>query len=295
MTYTTFSLNFTFVVFCLTLGFIVNGNSIIKTFNLNWECENCGDARNYPFIFHMVRKAMFQGSREVYLNFDNSWIDEALIYGQHVIVRNINREKLSEYSMPPDIKSPSDLITSRKSREVYYVVISLPSHENILPDFELPYREALKIDYFLTHNPCWIPIHDPPVRQYGAEHPIHEQDVRGSSEPTCDNHPKRADLPVPDLYLMTDSQRDGIYEYSSIFLRLPVMHFKATCTLYTHVTQVQFPKNCPPANDNTTVYVSHLGSIGWANCVVSHSFMFSQLNLMFFSFSIPCWIVLSKL
>jgi hypothetical protein len=122
--------------------------------------------------------------------------------------------------------------------EVFQVIYSLPAP---LPSGggsykPLSFADADVIDQFLTKNPCWIPIHDPPVAIPGE---------------------------VPE----TTAHHAGIYDYTVILVRLPAFWFHSTCQLYTLVTKKQFPEKCPTAADISKVKAYWLGNIGWANCV----------------------------
>lgn len=236
-----------------------------KIINSRWECHNCGDDRNAHYIFNIVRRSIYRESREVYLNFDHSWLDIVLDQESKVIVQNVNRELLSEYVLPDYLEPPANLTSDRSVKETYYFIISLPSDTQ--SDIPLPYRDALKIDKFLTNNPCWIPLKDPPVRIYTADYPI-QLDVPDNSQlPTCDNHPEIANRTAPHIFAMNNSELTHLYKYSVVLARLPAMNFHATCAFYTKITRHQFRQHCPTPAENASVAVYHLGSIGWSHCV----------------------------
>lgn len=275
-TITIYALIYSLVSSILPVSFL--DATSLNDINVKWSCEACGDPRNNPYIFDMVRRAMYSESREVYLNFDHSWIDDALLYNKHnVIVKIINRGLLCDYQVP-DFNT-NGFSSSHNVKETYIIAISLPSGIDHLLQLHnrrdhgdpkrlsmLPYREALKIDKFLTLNPCWIPLHDPLVRRYTENYTIAADVSDNSQLPTCSNHPELATMQVPSLYLLSRSQLNIVYKFTAIFAKLPQMHFKSTCMLYTYITQRQFPQRCPSLKDNgTAVWVGLLGNIGWTH------------------------------
>jgi hypothetical protein len=96
-----------------------------KSIDETWECRGCGDERNHHYIFNIVRRAMYRESREVYLNFDHSWIDTALMLDSKVIVYNVNRELLSEHMMPDFVEPPEKFLDDRTVKETYFALVSL--------------------------------------------------------------------------------------------------------------------------------------------------------------------------
>ena len=195
--------------------------------NQDWECQECGDESQKANIFGMVRHAMYTESREVYLNFDHSWIDNALKPRQPVTVRSIKRENLADYKMPERIDPPG-----RDRDERYHVVISLPPENS--ENRPLTFSEAKPIENFLKLNPCWIPLHDPPVDIMKTFTPSNILDQSGTVV------------------------RSNPYEYSAIFIRMPAFPFHSTCLLYTEIAKRQYPATCPD-KDSDKVHVSHLG------------------------------------
>lgn len=133
-----------------------------------------------------------------------------------------------------------------EAAEKFYVLVSLPSKA-----FDLDSVFDLNaIDGFLTKNPCWIPVHEPQI-------------------PSLD----------PGV-----SEYSHLYGRSAIFIRLPTFPYHSTCLLYSLITRIQFPNECPTNTSN--VLVNHLGkrknpigidlqchelidtgNIGWANCL----------------------------
>jgi len=207
--------------------------------NQQWECSGCpGDDGAKQRIYGMVRRAVYVESREVYLNFDHSWMERVLKTGTKVQVHHIEREKLSSISMPREENPPE-----RAKDEKFQVVYSPASS---LADLSLP--EAESIDSFLMHNPCWMPLHDPPVRlptPRGAENSSSTGSIHG----------------VPE------------YLYSAILIRLPAHGFYSTCMLFSYMTEKQNPAECPSKDKEGVmggegeISVNWLGNIGWANAL----------------------------
>jgi hypothetical protein len=202
--------------------------------NENWKCSSgCpNDVNMTGQILGMVRHALYTENREVYLAYDHSWIDSMLGPKAKVNVVGVPRDKLASH-IAADYHSPDF-----EKDEVFQVIYSLPPS---LPSGggsykPLSFADADVIDQFLTKNPCWIPIHDPPVAIPGE---------------------------VPE----TTAHHAGIYDYTVILVRLPAFWFHSTCQLYTLVTKKQFPEKCPTAADISKVKAYWLGNIGWANCV----------------------------
>jgi len=190
----------------------------------NWVCIDCGqNPAMIDHIYGVVRRAMHTESRETYLNFDHSWIDEALKSAgeKKVIVQLVHREKLHRHV----VTSPDTTTTTTfdEDKDHVYVVVSLPVVIPTQADAHagLPYREALKIDQFLTSNPCWMPLRDPVVRMYSAEYPI-ENDLPDlpSKLPTIAEHPELLDTPIIDLPSLSMSELNHVYQMSAVFIRL---------------------------------------------------------------------------
>ena len=196
--------------------------------NKDWEeCVDCGDEWEKEIIYGMIKHAIYTESREVYLNFDHSWLDRAVIEGRKFVIKNVKRKELSSLVMPA--YEPPET----EAQEKFYVVISKAhDEENIGP---LNQEDAEIIDEFLTHNPCWIPIKDPAVSLY-----------KGKTDP---------------------DKRYNKYEGSAIFIRLPAYGYHSTCQLYQYIHDKQFPEKCPSKDEDDKVWVNWLGNIGWANCV----------------------------
>lgn len=220
--------------------------------NQNWECDDCAglndDAKQR--VYGMVRHALYSESREVYLNLDHSWMDRALRTRAKVRVRVVPRDKLGSVAMAgenaPD--KPED--------EQFSVVYSPPASSEALD------RAAAEvIDKFLLHNPCYVPLHDPPVR-LGSSNNSSSSSSGGSSEDE-----------ESSLALRLQQQAHGSdYVFSSIFIRLSAHPFHPTCQLYTYITDKQNPPSCPPFSDaikngDAAVAVNWLGNIGWANAL----------------------------
>ena len=98
-----------------------------------------------------MRHAISTEPREVYFNFDHSWMDDVLSVRQAVSVVNIERNKLK------------DLRLDSLGGNEYQIVISSQTKENF------DSKDTASIDSFLTNNPCWISLHDPTVLDNKAE------------------------------------------------------------------------------------------------------------------------------
>lgn len=197
--------------------------------NQNWECDDCGD--NKSIIFGVVRHALYSESREVYLNFDHTWMDKVLNTRENVVVKNVKRESLANYKAHDTISSPDS-----DRDETYHIVVSL--HPESSQNEPLSEYDADILDNFLTLNPCWIPIHEPPIYLRS-----NSSSVTGSS-----------------------LSQQLFFEYSVVFIRLPSFPFHSTCQLYTMISKIQNPSECP-SKDSEQVQANYLGNIGWANCL----------------------------
>lgn len=103
----------------------------------------CGERR--ADIFKFLMKSLSTDSREVYLNFDHSWLNKVL-FSKYVEIRKLNRENLGSFR--DDLSLDQD----------FKFIVSF--QDEITP---LGHIESEVIDEFLTNNPCWIPLHDPVV------------------------------------------------------------------------------------------------------------------------------------
>ena len=199
--------------------------------NQNWDCVKCGDDNSTATIFGMVRHALYTQNRDVYLPFDHSWIDTMLGTREKVVVTNVPRSELAGY------ESAQYKAANLPVDEVYQVIVSFPISDNNLNP--LSYEETEVIDNFLTYNPCWIPIHEPPVK-------------------------------LGDFSDVQSGRRSSIFEHTAIFVQLPSYPFYATCLFFKLVTKMQFPVQCPSPSETTTITTLKqypLGNIGWANLI----------------------------
>jgi len=138
-------------------------------------------------------------------------------------------------------------------REAFHVVVSLPPATSAAatettaaaaaaaaaavqyPPFD---TEVRPVDVFLRNNPCFLPLHDPPVNV--------TRETRDYAE----------------IY------GGPLYRRSAVFVRLPALHFYATCRMYTFITRQQNPAVCPdPATQADKYFPWALGTIGWTNTV----------------------------
>ena len=216
-----------------------------------WICLNCIDGNQSRQVFGMVRHAMQFESREVYLPFDHSWIDtRALDLHARVVVTLVPRQDLTtmdynvfavKTSFPGNDHRSLDDTEMDPLKEVFHVVVSLPPPATSTataptmknyPDFV---AEVKPVDTFLRRNPCFIPLHDPPV------------DV-GKDE-------------------SVEAFGGPVYRHSAVFIRLPALHFYSTCQLYTLVTQLQHPEICPTLSETDKYLPAAVGTIGWSNAV----------------------------
>ena len=177
--------------------------------NQKWECHNCeGISKN--IIFGFVRKAIATEYRDIYFNFDYSWMDKLLLKDKKVIVINIERISLFKFQENAlNITAPSE-----RHKEIYYIVISLGKNKE-----KLSFTPANEIDSFLFNNPCWIPIHDPPVVKLVAKQNFQDGFNKRMSDQLVHNY------------------NNSDYYRSAIFVRLPYFTFGATCSFYTYLSR----------------------------------------------------------
>lgn len=194
----------------------------------NWECIQCdASTHSTETLYSLIRHALRHESREIYLNFDNSWMESILDSKTTTSVYFIPRDMLASTTFPA-FDPPG-----RQSDERFRIAITLDSPSK----GPLSQSDTESIDDFLANNPCWIPLHEPPLAIKGLE------------------------LEATNLL----SKSNSIYEYSTIFVRMPAFWLHSTCLLYTDITRRQFPKDCPTSED--AAQANWLGNIGWANCV----------------------------
>ena len=274
------------IIFLFEL-FNYNIDAFRGNINLNkyWSCNNCGSEIQQAKIFGMIRQALALESREVYLNFDHSWIDKLLVTGSKVVVTSINRQRLSVYKYASMIKH-HNVEYDNGIGEIYHILVSLGE--------SITTADMSVIDSFLSNNPCFIPMKDPDVgfmnhlnttNNFGT---TYYSDPRStirklSSSKKSHNHNIPSSTTQHDINHVSSS---GNYSDAAIFVQLPRQNFHATCLLYTLITEKQFPKsNCPlpiltttnESVDNTMRMVTKytnpkllgqwLGNIGWSNNV----------------------------
>ena len=224
--------------------------------NQAWECDDCpADDGSKRRIYGMVRHAMYTENREVYLNFDHSWMDRALKTRAKVRVKIVPRDKLGAIIMP-NVDNPPD----HYKDEQYFVVYSPPLNRDSADLLSM--QDAEVLDSFLLHNPCWMPLHDPPVRLAGNSSSSDDISA-GGGENGGD-----ASLNVR----MQQHVQGKEYMLSAIFIRLAGHPYHPTCLMYSYITDKQNPETCPAFKDDIkngdgAVAVNWLGNIGWANAL----------------------------
>jgi hypothetical protein len=242
--------------FCAHLLFLIIHVAGFDHLNANhaWQCENCGDLDEVALIFGIVRRAIYTESREVYLNFDHSWMDNILASSSRVVIKRIDIKELANAQIAADTATDKSL-----HDQTFTIVVALPNanlrSSTIPPSTMTQFVDGsgVAIDSFLKLNPCYIPLHDPIVPAASA--------VRARGSKTGQT-----------------AAEAQLYDLSTVIVRLPTYPFTPTCTLYSFITKKQFPAICPTADEKTSngdrkVHVNWLGMIGWANClhpVVDH-------------------------
>ena len=229
-------------------------------------CENFNQ-EGIRSLFGIIRHAMIAESREVYLSFDHSWMERALERYANVDIIHVQRHELATFIHTRD-KSTTKPVGARwldgripkqspRHIETFHVVVSLsPEYYATISASENKNKSVVimsdsqqsEVDQFLTMNPCFIPLKDPPVTTWDAvEYP---------------------NITLDALALSYDDP------HAVVLMELPLSQFNATCNYYTLITQRQFPKTCPEiADQNTTgtprdkYYAYYLNDVGWANCM----------------------------
>ena len=228
----------------------------------NWRCgRGCIDGGdNATSIFRHVHRALKQQAvRELYLLLDHSWIDRLLEPSTRVVVNIIPRDLLATTKL---LQQDSE---TTEGEERYIVVYSPPSEQHRSKGGYpvLMKSEASMIDTFLTLNPCFIPLHDPPVTldDTSLKQPLgpisisNKNKVHTSTATTMDGTTRSMQQELLD------------YEHSAIFIRLPSFPYHATCKLYNIITTIQFPSHCPEPSQTDLIEAHRLGNIGWVNNV----------------------------
>jgi hypothetical protein len=106
-------------------------------------------------IFAMLRRAMHFESREIYLNFDNKWVDKALDAGSGLSVRVVDWKDLGDTQLP----SRPRKVSGDQTEERYEAIVSFAPTRggNHSSDNDI----GVTVDQFLARNPCFIPLKDP--------------------------------------------------------------------------------------------------------------------------------------
>ena len=201
----------------------------------NWKCVGCTteDTNATTSIYRKVHRALRQrgSAREVYLLLDHAWIDRLLEPSTVVVVHVIPRSQLSTTHMIQQVNIQEEVKVDGIQREEQYVVVYSPPA--VKSRMVLRKAEAVLIDTFLLNNPCFMPLHDPPVT-------INDSQLSYQLGP-----PSRR---LSSDGLMIQSMRETrAYELTAIFVRLPSYPYHATCKLYSLVTsrQVTTPTTPP--------------------------------------------------
>ena len=199
----------------------------------NWQCVGCvaDDTNATASIYRKVHRALRQrgSAREVYLLLDHSWIDRLLESSTVVVIHVIPRDELSDTHMVQQVDIQEEKKVDGMQREERYVVVYSPpaAHRRMV----LRKVEALMIDTFLLKNPCFLPLHDPPVTLNDSQllYPLGPPSRRLST----------------DGSMIRSMRETRVYELTAIFVRLPSYPYHATCKLYSLVTSRQVTTTIP--------------------------------------------------
>ena len=235
--------------------------------NTRWSCSTGCENFNEEGIralFGIVRRAMVIESREVYLTFDHSWIERALSRFARVDITHVKRQELATFT---HTRVKSLLSGQPVDSETFYVVVSLSNeyyasmttqHNNkdkSVVEVKSADSQQHAVDLFLTMNPCFMPLKDPPI------------DTMWDAVEASTAHSNQ-NMTLDSLALSYDDP------YAAVLIELPNRSFNLTCSFYTLITQLQFPTTCPMvANQNISgtsrdkYYAHYIGDIGWANCM----------------------------
>ena len=223
----------------------------------NWQCVGCvaEDVNATTSIYRKVHRALRQrgSAREVYLLLDHSWIDRLLEPSTIVVVHVVPRDQLSATRMVQQVEIREEGKVDGTQREEQYVVVYSPPTTK--SRMVLRKAEAITIDTFLLKNPCFLPLHDPPVTLNDSQlsYPLGPPSRRLSTDGS-----------------MTQSMRETrAYEVSAIFVRLPSYPYHATCKLYALVTARQV-NTTPFSLFLTSKLVLTVPSVGVLYCTVLH-------------------------
>ena len=226
----------------------------------NWQCDGCGDESGAAEeIYRQVHRALRDrgAAREVYLLLDHSWIDRLLEPATKVIVKVVQRDRLSTTRLVQQQLHNNPALGD----DSYVVVISPPRDTDQTQTHGYPVlrkEEAVQIDHFLTNNPCFMPLHDPPVTLNDTTmQPVGRAESTATSSGTGTGSGTKR----------TSSRQSQSYDHSAIFVRLPSYPYHATCRLYRAITANQYPDRCPSATHQDALEGHHLGNIGWVNNV----------------------------
>ena len=236
------------------LGLVLLRCSPVRAFqddfppNQQWECLGCpGDDAAKQRIYGFIRRAIYTESREVYLNFDHSWMERVLKTGIKVQVHYLLRDKMSTTELAREENPPE------RSKDERFQFVFSPSPDSAATGLSL--QEAEIIDTFLMRNPCWMPLHDPPVRLPAPG--------GGGNNTTS-----------PSISVAGSQVFGGVdYAGSAILAKLPAHGFYSTCQLFSYMTTKQNPPECPSKDKEGImggqgeVLVNWLGNIGWANAL----------------------------
>ena len=233
----------------------------------NWHCLGCPDEATISVpgnatlsIYRQVHRALRQrgAAREVYLLLDHAWIDRLLEPSTTVVVKVVPRDRLRQTRLVQQEELDREKLDPVHGDAKYVVVYSPEDPVKRLKGAAaqrvrvLRKSEATAVDAFLAANPCFLPLHDPPVTLNDSLlQPLGPVSRRLST----DGDAQQALAETAE------------YEHAAIFVRLPSFPYHATCKLFDAVTASQFRQHCPTARETWTFDTYWLGNIGWVNNV----------------------------
>lgn len=234
------------VRWCIFWAILANVCSVEQfvAFNKHWVCNGCSDfgydTEQANKIFGIIRAAIMHDQRNAYFGLDSSWMDNVILPESKVVVTVARPSTLKSLVMDPPRTLPKTEYEERY--QVLYSEVSSIRHRDV--------------DEFLTHNPCWLPLHEPTI----------------SNSSRYNYAPKYGDEEIDPQRHPFIKANYGTYQSAVVLLRLPVYGFHATCRLFSELTRIQFPAQCHYDPDHAITY--KLRNIGWSSVfdVTMHNF-----------------------
>jgi hypothetical protein len=211
---------------------VASTDIMISKPNERWKESGCA-GMDLSLVYGAIRRSVQYSIREVYIPLESSWMDQILWDHSKVEVVCSTYEALPQVSLPtlPDATSEA---ADDQTYQILYVQVPPDNFENA-SSFDN------NIDAFLTGNPCWTLIHDPPYAEKGHVHTSHHPEHTGNIKTLIE---------------------------SAILVRLPSYPYAMTCKFNEYVRARNFPETCPEKDDLFMYEMTNFGLGGEGNKLV---------------------------